>query len=408
MKEVDRARTTGVGKVLSAGLLKRPAGTHLDAECLAAFAENVLAPAERERAFDHLALCRDCREVLFLVQPPAEGQLPYLPVRKPVTIFRWVAVAASVVIVAGGIFLTRHELIRQPEPLMSKAPAPAGYVTMNEEKAAAPEYVGNKEKAAEHETRERQTATRSDQPSSINGRPELKHMTAKPHTKMEFDSTDQVRVANAAPSAAPQELPAQARSEFGLRDLAAAQPASAPPPQREGVKVQSEDVPRSTSEAVTVTGEAPAVQTQTAAEASTEAYSLQKNVAVGNGAGAVVGGFMKAPVAHWSLSRKGTLQRSFDQGSNWKKVTVNGLHAGFLAVASLGAEVWVGGKTGLLYHSADSGLTWTHVVPIVNGKQLSGDIEHVEFRNAQSGKVTTKDATWTTTDGGQSWAISNP
>src|SRR5690348_3457393 len=113
----------GVGKLISAGLLKGSAGAHLDAEVLAAFAEGALAPAERERALDHLSCCLDCREVLFLAQPQAAEQLAVAATPRPsVTLFRWVAVAASVVIVAGGVFLARHELIRQSEDFAYKAP----------------------------------------------------------------------------------------------------------------------------------------------------------------------------------------------------------------------------------------------------------------------------------------------
>lgn len=399
MKDAAKARETGVGKLVSAGLRKQAAGTHLDAEFLAAFAENELAPAEREQALDHLSCCPDCREVLFLAQPQASEQLAVAATPRPsVALFRWVAVAASVVIVAGGVFLTRHErdeLTRQTRDFAYKAPPPAGYIA-TDQKAATP-------KAAE-----RELATRVKEPEQVNGRPEAKHMTAKPQTKMEFDSTDQVRVQNAAPAAAAEELPARGSNTFGLRDLAAAQPAPVPPAQREAVKVQPEEIPRSTNETVTVTEESPVAESQAAAEASTEAYAMQTNGAIGNSAGPVVGGLMKAPVAQWSLSRKGTLRRSFDEGRNWLKVSVVGIRSGFLAVSAVGADVWVGGKGGRLYHSADSGLTWIHVVPTADGRQLSSDIEHVEFSNAQGGKLTTTNAIWTTADGGRTWTVSNP
>jgi hypothetical protein len=51
-------------------------GLHLDAEILSAFAEGVLPTHEREQALVHLAVCADCREIVFLAQPIAPFETP--------------------------------------------------------------------------------------------------------------------------------------------------------------------------------------------------------------------------------------------------------------------------------------------------------------------------------------------
>jgi photosystem II stability/assembly factor-like uncharacterized protein len=228
-------------------------------------------------------------------------------------------------------------------------------------------------------------------------------MTAKPQTKMQFDSSDQIRISNAAVPAARQDLPTRSR-EMALRDLAATAPS---PATNDADKFKASAVPQSTTETVAVTGEAPVVNTEPAALAKNEAYSSLRARAGANNAGSLVGGIVQAPVAQWSLSRKGELRRSFDQGGNWQKVSVEGIHAGFLAVSSVGTNVWAGGKGGALFHSADSGLTWTRVVPTAGRQQLVGDVDHIEFADAQNGKVSTDNTVWATSDGGQTWSVSS-
>jgi len=141
----------------------------------------------------------------------------------------------------------------------------------------------------------------------------------------------------------------------------------------------------------------------------------------------------------WTVSPSGTLQRSFDQGQTWQDVDVN-VNAGFAqnygyareealptargkeapadkkalkqaapaivlrAVSANGTEVWVGGSSGLLYHSLDAGGHWTRVLPLSGATILTGDIVALEFYDAQHGKVTTSTAeVWITADDGQTW-----
>jgi|SRR5580700_161397 hypothetical protein len=137
----------------------------------------------------------------------------------------------------------------------------------------------------------------------------------------------------------------------------------------------------------------------------------------------------------WEITSTGALRRSVDQGKTWQDVDVNANSASaasaslavtaqvsrvkqkdstnalqqaatftFQAIAAAGAEVWVGGSGGALYHSTDAGNHWTRVVPASGGTTLTGDITSVDFPDLQHGKLLTSTAeVWTTGDSGQTW-----
>jgi photosystem II stability/assembly factor-like uncharacterized protein len=99
------------------------------------------------------------------------------------------------------------------------------------------------------------------------------------------------------------------------------------------------------------------------------------------------------------------VQRSLDSGSNWSVVAVAG-SARFRALSSAGADIWVGGDAGALYHSPDSGQTWSRIVPFTSGQKLDADITRVEFSDAQNGSLgTASGQTWTTSDSGKTWTV---
>jgi hypothetical protein len=117
----------------------------------------------------------------------------------------------------------------------------------------------------------------------------------------------------------------------------------------------------------------------------------------------------------WLVTPEGTLQRTFDGGKKWETVDPSAdpsspigagqqAPSGFRAVSASGLEVWVGGVSGVLYHTSDGGSHWTRVIPSVAGVALSAEIVKIEFSGAQRGSVSTFNAEyWTTSDGGQTW-----
>jgi len=147
-----------------------------------------------------------------------------------------------------------------------------------------------------------------------------------------------------------------------------------------------------------------------------------------------------SPAPRWSITAAGGLQRSLDQGKSWQSVDVNAAPTFaesattpevvansraekkdsarktqkqavpapsslvFRAITATGAEVWVGGSSGVLYHSVDAGARWIRVMPVSSGIPLTSDILAVEFSDPQHGRITTSSAeVWTTADDGQTW-----
>jgi hypothetical protein len=102
-------------QLVSEGLRVQEQGPHPNADTLSAYAENALSRAEQQRVLGHVADCKNCRDILFLAQPDSDETQVVAAYRRARVwhfAFRWGAVAASLVIVAGGVLLTRKEFFR--------------------------------------------------------------------------------------------------------------------------------------------------------------------------------------------------------------------------------------------------------------------------------------------------------
>jgi hypothetical protein len=157
---------------------------------------------------------------------------------------------------------------------------------------------------------------------------------------------------------------------------------------------------------IEVTSTVPAVESTRAAVAQnakqTNALARQKSAVQNSMSLGAAARLSSLP--QWTLSPKGAVQRSFDAGRTWQTVPLAA--AAFRSLCSVGTHVWVGGKAGALYHSADSGLTWTRLTPVSSGRKLGGDINQVNFSDPLNGEVGTANSElWTTSDGGQSWNV---
>ena len=110
------------------------------------------------------------------------------------------------------------------------------------------------------------------------------------------------------------------------------------------------------------------------------------------------------PVWQWSLSPQGAVQRSSDNGKTWQSIALNESSV-FRAISSVGPDVWVGGNSGSLYHTADSGQHWAQIVPSINGDKLQSDITYIQCADPQHVLLATSTTqTWSTTDGGKTWS----
>jgi hypothetical protein len=106
------------------------------------------------------------------------------------------------------------------------------------------------------------------------------------------------------------------------------------------------------------------------------------------------------PTFKWTTNpATGLVYRSSD-GMRWQSVSIRRGTA-FTSVVPTDKAIWAAGNDGMLFHSVDNGKTWDQVRPWGNAN--AGDIQSVEFRDAQNGQVTTSIGTWTTIDGGINW-----
>jgi len=116
----------------------------------------------------------------------------------------------------------------------------------------------------------------------------------------------------------------------------------------------------------------------------------------------------------WAITG-GVLKRSLDSGQSWQ----DALHADhpLLCYASHDEDVWTGGQAGILFHSANSGVTWVQVQPSIKARPLSSDITQIEVRNevrdglrgyargpAEILLSTSNNEIWSSADGGKTWA----
>jgi Photosynthesis system II assembly factor YCF48 len=335
-----------IKKLVSGRLKAQAAGTHPDPELLAAFAENSLSRQDRDGMLNHLSACTDCREVLYLALPdPPEAQQVFSPSssssRPRRLALRWATLAASVVIV-GSVLVTNRGIFTRHTSV-----PPAG--EFGQQKVAELETPPEVDQVAEAPAIK----------AAAKVRPPAKHMTAKPQASMQFDQSGQVHFTTA--------------------------PSNSEAPQSGNQSAQSAATPLATTRA----NEAVAARSSnvTGAAVSKTSSSLSSSSS-------------STSSSSWSLSAEGQVQRSFDSGKTWQIVPVAG-GISFHAINSVGDDVWVGGAAGALYHSGDSGRSWTKAEPV-----FTGDIAHIEFSDAQNGLVSTADGeVWSTSDGGQSWRL---
>lgn len=187
---------------------------------------------------------------------------------------------------------------------------------------------------------------------------------------------------------------------------------SVPTDRAEGAKLRADE---SVNGAIATTAESEVIanekedKAQLSRKKMANAPRVATSAAVGRGSGAGVGGASSpgAPVFQWTLSAEGAVQRSLDGGKTWQSLSVGQAVAAqstFRTLSAVGIDIWVGGKSGSLYHSSDSGQHWARVVPQTNGEKLSADITRVDFSDLQNGIVSTSNGqTWTTSDAGQTW-----
>jgi hypothetical protein len=398
-----------------------PEGAHPDPDLLAAFAEQALLPAEREGVLEHLARCGDCRAVVSLAIPASESAAaPQLTIETQVAsplspekrnwfawpTLRWAALAAGV-IVAGALILIPGKPTLSPE---DKHRVETGL----QELAAAKQPESHKSENAI-------TA-------------ELKPAPTAPELRRDKASESKAADAKQAPARAAivrGRLEANARAEeigegtktrtqvaqgkdllSGATVANPAAPMPSVPAANETVAVTSAPtLETAQSDVLTVRNEPPPAISKAKAPTVLAAEATPPQKAAGGSAkkqdaatrqfqNALV---VQAPQVQWTVAA-GTLRRSLDDAVTWQTALPGDNH--LLCYAAQGNNVWAGGKAGALYHSMDTGNTWTSLHPSFRDRSLAADVSHIEVRGPDEIILSTSNGeSWTTSDNGKTWAI---
>ena len=332
---------------------------HPDADQLAAFAERRLPRVERTAVLEHLSQCSDCRQVASFAEVPTE--FPAVKLRSAHSwqpILAWSGVAACVLAVAF-LVLGRINPRRELAETIRQAP-----------------FAAQKSSARASEVQAAQSATDVNEASSNRVR------TNEPSSKKTVNALQN-------PGAS-----SEAARDSHLRAM---------PAQAVQNTEAEKDQPASTgiaAGAVSAKRVAPA-----AGSGENSAIEMRESFAPSVPSTDVATNTIDDRYPRWTLNSDGILLRSLDTGANWQAISIPGNAALLHSIATVGAEVWVGGASGTLYHSTDSGVHWAQVNPDAGGKLLADDVISIEFATAQQGKlVTSKQEVWTTTDGGQTWS----
>jgi hypothetical protein len=365
--------------------LEAPAGEHLDADLLTAFAEQSLPESERNLVLEHLSLCSDCREVIALALPATEAASVTVsahPARAgwlTVPAFRWGVVAAGVLVVTSFGVLQYQQTHPGKEKQLAAAvtprePIPSASVQTPAASPQTPAAPG----AVPHAEQKMQLDKR------VEARKQFPNMF--PRSKAASDADARVGTnASRAVTVEAQGADAAAAPEAQTTDQLAQDQAQQLPLQGRSVTDLSVARAKDPVPAAAAAMQAPSVALHTSP-------SLMRHAA-----------------PRWMITSAGGLRRSLDAGLTWEDVNINagsiaGSNPVFRALAATGSEVWAGGSNAVLYHSLDAGAHWTRVLPSSGGAELTGDITAVDFSDLQHGKITTSTPeVWTTADDGQTW-----
>ena len=372
---------TNLPKVVTRRLQTAAHAAHPDPDVIAAFVEKSLSGRERDQLLQHLAECRDCRDVVALSIPEQAAAASLAASVRPTwltwPVLRWGALAACVLVVGAAVSLRQYQsstssrLSEEKTLAVSHAPAVAqsDLRTLEKSKALAPQPSEAKQEMAAAAMR-----SESRRKAPVEGSLAAKNEEAPP---VAAERRDQPRTF--------------AQTEATVIN-------GAPQPAVPSLTALDEAVP----------GRAKDALQQSSPNAAMTAGAARQAVAVAAAPSALVANKKALAtsaelIPRWTLSADGTLQRSLDSGRTWETIPVD-RSASFRALAADGLEIWVGGAKGALYHSSDAGQNWTHVQLAANGEVLTGDIVRVEFTDRLHGTVTTSaQEKWITADGGQTW-----
>ena len=411
---------------------------HPSADTLVAFTEQGLRGSENQRVLSHLAACPACRQTVSLatsVEPISPVALPSRSQgsRFPVAL-RWASAAAALAVAIGvGVLSYEH----QNRPTFTAASA-----SQTQEKSAAPaaqpgieqnSEIAETQTNAQTETPSKKSKTADSQARVLAGasprtaEPRLKKSQggvlgglvagsrptttlARPNISDGFMASNVVAPPPPSPPAAPADAKVSTFSDIasaprGVVGGAPAPSASAQPVVEARSNAQLETAGKAGQvKNSTFNGPTTATLRQRPAP-SAEMKAIASSAIGGPVRTGAIHGF--APIAHWTISSNGKLQRESGDGRFTSIEPAPGVS--IRAVAAQGIEVWAAGaqpdlsakqwqQRPVLFHSSDAGESWAKI----DGPWQS-PINALSLDGANALTVTTPDGSWTTLNGGKIW-----
>jgi hypothetical protein len=419
-----------------------PGGAHPDADVLTAFAEQALSGAERQDVVRHLARCGDCREVVALSIPPTEIVAQPRAARDRVSAagtagmglrswfvwpnLRWAAMAAAVVVGVAVLTLgpgKQHQSMvdnanQQAEkatpssdasakpaaPLADQAVAPVAGTPAKPDNSLAREARASKMIALQPLRGETRAAT--DSAARFADKKRADSLESKRNFSFEADKLA-VKVPAAPAASANGGIVASEQPEQMIGtsqetvEVNAAAGVVQPAPTEDRLMARNVAAPP-------IEKAKPAAKEEAQLNAQAENDEAQKKLPGAISASSQLMVVQKTRskqskdvAAQWSLTQ-GRLQRSLDAGATWQ-IALQLQHS-LLSFGVRGSDVWAGGAAGTLFHSTDSGTTWTMVQPSTKSESLSSDIVAIEVRSpVEIILSTSSNEFWSTGDAGKTW-----
>ena len=358
--------------------LAQPArgGVHPSPDVLTSFMERTLSREERGRVTDHLAVCGDCREAVFLTsnaadviedkkEPRAAAQGESFGSVKPQRRWRfglaWASVAIAMLSVGGRFMWQRSAPVGTARPDVS-------IVASNNQSSptTAPAASASSPTLSEAETKEKTATAKSAPPKTVPSRGPAD--IASSGGKGGQQHQPETSLAAAPTTAGALALP----SVVGSTELTP----PAPDPHKAFVESQADALSR-----------------------------LDKAAAIAKPSMSIRG--LQSAPAQWRISTDGHLERRAG-ADGWTRM-LNDEATTFHVVSVMGDNVWAGGERGALFHSDDRGQHWKRVPLIASSSTETGTIASIQFEDSQQGTVLTAGgARWSTSDGGVSGPCGSP
>ncbi len=385
-----------IPKPLRSALARQAVGdVHPSPDMLTSFVERTLPPVESEVVTHHLALCTECREIVFLASDAADDEVSEereLVAAAAIRLSGAPAYAAGARAQAAAADTPRSRWrfrLAWAVPLAAVALLISGVLivqlpkTGDRRSVAALPVASNRPAVPSAEGSQNMVLST---PPASSANPPVREALAK-----------------GAPQSATAARAAKVSQATTVASNTPSQPKPAP---------AAEPAPTANSEANGVTmgslapAVAPVMPTQNGFVESDAGRVQQQPPAAAGFAKSMSGMYAARAVRpQWRIGPEGHVERSTG-ADEWTRV-LDDQPVTFRAVAAMGNNVWAGGNNGALFHSSDGGQHWSKVSVAENSNVETGAIVSIRFVDPQHGVVVADNGTrWATTDGGATWTTS--